>query len=61
MTDAGLTLCASNLGRLHLKWREALLWSGKPDDSKKQFVIATHLDLSAADKAALTRVSGMHG
>jgi tetratricopeptide (TPR) repeat protein len=53
--------CAPNWGRLHLKWGEALLWSGKPDDAKKQFAIATHLDLSAADKAVLSRVGAMHG
>jgi tetratricopeptide (TPR) repeat protein len=51
---------APNWGRLHLKWGEALMWSGKPDDAKKQFAIATHLDLSAADKAALSRVGGLH-
>jgi len=47
---------APNWGRLHLKWGEALLWSGEKADAKKQFDIAAHLDLSAADKAELTRV-----
>ena len=47
---------APNWGRLHLKWGEALLWSGDKADAKKQFDIAAHLDLSAADKAELARV-----
>jgi tetratricopeptide (TPR) repeat protein len=50
---------APNWGRLHLKWGEALLWSGDKADAQKQFAIATHLDLSAADKAELTRVGTM--
>jgi tetratricopeptide (TPR) repeat protein len=48
---------APNWGRLHLKWGEALLWSGKRGDAQKQFAIGAHLDLSAADKTALARVS----
>jgi len=52
---------APHWGHLHLKWGEALLWSGDKDGARKQLAIATHLDLSAADKAALTRVSAMHG
>jgi len=44
---------APNWGRLHLKWGEALWWSGKRDDAKKQFVIASGLDLTAAEKAEL--------
>ena len=52
---------APNWGRLHLKWGEALYWAGHKDEARRQFAIATHLDLSAADKAALTRVSAMHG
>ena len=47
--------CAPNWGRLHLKWGEALLYAGRKDEARKQFAIATHLDLSAADKAALAR------
>jgi predicted Zn-dependent protease len=50
---------ASNWGRLHLKWGEALLWSGNKADAKKQFAVAAQLDLSAADSAALARVSAM--
>jgi hypothetical protein len=47
------------LARLHLKWGEALYWSGDKDGAKKQFASASSLDLSAADKAELTRV--VHG
>jgi tetratricopeptide (TPR) repeat protein len=52
---------APNWGRLHLKWGEALYWSGRKDEAQKQFATAARLDLSAADKATLTRVSPMHG
>lgn len=48
---------APNWGRLHLKWGEALLWSGKKADAKKQFDIAAHRDLSANDRATLSRVA----
>ncbi|MGD0142311.1 MAG: hypothetical protein ABSC92_04065 [Rhizomicrobium sp.] len=48
---------APNWGRLHLKWGEALLWSGNKADAEKQFAIAAQLDLSAADKAVLAKVS----
>jgi tetratricopeptide (TPR) repeat protein len=52
---------APNWGRLHLKWGEALIYAGKTDDAKKQFAIASSLDLSSADKALLAKVSGLHG
>jgi tetratricopeptide (TPR) repeat protein len=52
---------APNWGRLHLKWGEALIYAGKPDEAKKQFTIAATLDLSAADKAALAKMSALHG
>jgi tetratricopeptide (TPR) repeat protein len=48
---------APNWGRLHLKWGEALYWSGNKAEARKQFEIATRLDLSAADKAALSTAS----
>jgi tetratricopeptide (TPR) repeat protein len=48
---------APNWGRLHLKWGEALLWAGKPEEAKKQFATAASLDLSAAEKSELARVS----
>jgi tetratricopeptide (TPR) repeat protein len=50
---------APNWGRLHLKWGEALTSAGKKDEAQKQFTLAATLDLSAADKAELARVS--HG
>jgi tetratricopeptide (TPR) repeat protein len=48
---------APNWGRLHLKWGEALLWTGNRADAKNQFAIATRLDLSAGDKAVLSRMT----
>jgi cytochrome c-type biogenesis protein CcmH/NrfG len=48
---------APNRGRLHLKWGEALFFAGKQDDAKKQFGLAASLYLSAADKAALVKLS----
>lgn len=50
---------APNWGRLHLKWGEALWWNGKRDDAKKQFAIASGLDLTPVEKSELARV--MHG
>jgi tetratricopeptide (TPR) repeat protein len=50
---------APNWGRLHLKWGEALVYAGRKDEAQKQYVVAAGLDLSAADKAELVRVS--HG
>ncbi len=50
---------APNWGRQHLKWGEALWWSGKRDDAKKQFAIASELDLTPVEKSELARV--MHG
>ena len=50
---------APNWGRLHLKWGEALWWSGKHDDAKKQFAIASGLDLTTSENAELAKVS--HG
>jgi len=50
---------APNWGRLHLKWGEALLWSGDKEGAKKQFVLASGLDLSPPDKSELAKVS--HG
>ncbi len=44
---------APKWGRLHLKWGEALLWSGDHAGAQKQFAIATHLDLTAAEKTEL--------
>ncbi|HEY1615924.1 MAG TPA: hypothetical protein VGF97_19790 [Rhizomicrobium sp.] len=46
---------ASNWGRLHLKWGEALLWSGDKTGAQKQF-IAAHLDLTLEEKSQLPGV-----
>jgi tetratricopeptide (TPR) repeat protein len=46
---------APNWGRLHLKWGEALYYAGNKVEAKKEFKTASHLDLSAADRAALAR------
>jgi tetratricopeptide (TPR) repeat protein len=50
---------APNWGRLHMKWGEALGFAGKKDEAQKQFALAAGLDLTAADRAELTKVS--HG
>lgn len=47
---------APNWGRLHLKWGEALLWSGDKSGARKQFAIASHLDLRAAERAEAERM-----
>jgi tetratricopeptide (TPR) repeat protein len=50
---------APNWGRLHLKWGEALLWSGDGVGAKKQFAIASHLDLAPAERSQLSTAA--HG
>jgi len=50
---------APNWGRLHLKWGEALWWSGEHDEAKKQFAVASGLDLAPSEKSELTKV--LHG
>jgi tetratricopeptide (TPR) repeat protein len=50
---------APNWGRLHLKWGEALGYVGKKDDARAQYQKASTLDLTAAEKADLARLS--HG
>ena len=47
---------APNWGRLHLKWGDALLWSGDKAGAQKQFAVASHLDLAAAEKSQLAGV-----
>jgi tetratricopeptide (TPR) repeat protein len=47
---------APNWGRLHLKWGEALLYTGKTTEAQKQFARAAELDLTAAEKIELARV-----
>ena len=48
---------APNWGRLHLKWGEALWWSGDKPSARRQFAIAVHLALSAAERAELARIA----
>jgi len=50
---------APNWGRLHLKWGEALWWSGRRDEAKTQFAIASHLDLTPAERSQLSTAA--HG
>ena len=51
---------APNWGRLHLKWGEALDYTGKRERASAQYQKASTLDLTAADRAELAKVSG-HG
>jgi tetratricopeptide (TPR) repeat protein len=46
---------APNWGRLHLEWGKALLYAGHNEEARKQFAIASGLDLSPGDKAALSK------
>jgi tetratricopeptide (TPR) repeat protein len=48
---------APNWGRLHLKWGEALVYSGDKDEAKKQFAVAAGLDLTAAERRELAKIS----
>jgi len=52
---------APNWGLLHLKWGEALVWSGKRDDAQKQFDIAAGLNLTPAETSQLANVRAAHG
>jgi tetratricopeptide (TPR) repeat protein len=49
--------CAPNWGRLHLKWGEALTYAGRSVEAHAQYQKASTLDLTAADRAELSRVS----
>jgi predicted negative regulator of RcsB-dependent stress response len=49
---------APNWGRMHLKWGEALLWSGDTARARKQFALASRRDMAPADKAELAKVRG---
>ena len=51
---------APNWGRLHFEWGKALFYARRKDEARKQFAMASHLDLSAADRAGLARVNA-HG
>jgi tetratricopeptide (TPR) repeat protein len=47
---------APNWGRLHLKWGEALRWSGDRAGAARQFAMASPLYLVPAERAELERV-----
>jgi tetratricopeptide (TPR) repeat protein len=46
---------APNRGRLHLEWGNALMYLGRRNEANIQFAIASHLDISPTDAAALER------
>jgi predicted negative regulator of RcsB-dependent stress response len=48
---------APDWARLHLKWGEALLWSGDKDGAKKQFAIASALDMTQKEKGELAKLA----
>ena len=48
---------APNWGRPHLRWGEALGYTGRKVEAKAQFARAAQLDLTATDKAELGRQS----
>jgi cytochrome c-type biogenesis protein CcmH/NrfG len=48
---------APNWVHLHLKWGEALLYTGDKTGAKKQFAIASRLDLTPVDRVRLAKVS----
>jgi hypothetical protein len=51
---------APHWGRLHLKWGEALRWSGDKAGAQKQFAIASRLDLSEGEASELGRMTKAH-
>jgi hypothetical protein len=50
---------APNWGCLHLKWGEALMWSGRRAEAQKQFEIARGLFLTPVENAQLRRMEQM--
>jgi Flp pilus assembly protein TadD len=52
---------APNWGRLHLKWGEALLWSGDKAGAQKEFAAASSLDLASTEKTELVHMKNAHG
>jgi hypothetical protein len=46
---------APNWGRLHLEWGKALSYAGRNEAAKRQFAIASGLDLSQTDRVALAK------
>jgi tetratricopeptide (TPR) repeat protein len=51
---------APDWGRLHLKWGEALNYAGRPEEAKKQFALASTLELSAVDNRELAKLRAAH-
>jgi len=51
---------APNWGRLHFEWGKALFYAGQKDDARKQFSLASALDLSKSDRAALANWTKTH-
>jgi len=51
---------APKWGRLHLRWGEALLWSGDKAGAEKQFAIAHRLGLAPSEQSELNRMAA-HG
>jgi hypothetical protein len=47
---------APNWERLHLKWDEALLWSGDKARAQSQFAIVRTLDLTPSEKSELAGI-----
>jgi tetratricopeptide (TPR) repeat protein len=48
---------APSWGRLHLKWGQALAYTGKRDEARAQFSRAAALDLTSSEKQELARFS----
>ena len=52
---------APNRARLDLEWGRALFYSGNTDGARRQFTIATNLDLSQSDRKMLGKWMMRHG
>ena len=48
-------------GRLHLEWGRALWYVGKRERARKQFAVASGLDLSKDDQVTLLNLAKHHG
>jgi hypothetical protein len=57
LPDAYVRQLEPSLERL---WGEAQVYSGKPDEAKKQFARAASLDLALDEKLELARVGVLH-
>jgi len=49
---------ARNWEYFHLEWGNALSYAGHKDEAKKQFALASALDLLREDESALSRWAG---